>query len=1029
MAESDDEYDRRRRDKFRRERSDHDKTRDKDQRRRSDTSFSRDHRKRESERDRGRKEDYRDYDRNRWERYSPRHEISPPPKRMRREWEERPVEPYRPPYDFPAAPQHFVPPWGHQEMHPMQHHGIPVHARLGNMPPEMEMPPPPPTMKSFKEFLVTLDDAVEETEAVKLYSEYKQEFQQQQMQDFFLAHKGEEWFRTRYHPDEREKRRRDIIASARHRVAVFCMLKQHKWLDNVTLDLDKTDQIAHFLDAASMLMEGGTAEDLKALELKEEPPKPVIPPWVSLGIVPPMAGKPVTPTPKASVVEPPKEENVAPDIPDKEGEPAAAAETKEEAPDAVEEKKSPGEDAKQSSPPEETRRRKCSRGSEEDEDEGIEEEEDGMSSSESEAEQTAPPMKEEPSDSTPPDEEKSKEESVEPESEKSVKQEREESKEECSEKPEEVPKEETTKGPEEEPMEESTEELKKESNDEPKEKSKEDPKEESKEELKAESKDGLKEESKEELKAESKDGLKEESKEELKVESKDGLKEESKEDPKEELKEESKGESKEESKTAGEKPAEAKVDFVLKRTPEQGLLPRPRNFHRNMSIFLRNIAPYISKAEIVSLCRRFPGFMRVALSEPQPERGFYRRGWVTFSGHVNIQDICWNLQNVKLRECELSPVVNRDLARRMRIVSGVSLHATVARNHLRLALKLVHALDRRAKLWEYTEGTTIPGTSDGANPLLGGLSKYLEDGKVNVDEDAAKKEQEAAVDQTAPAPAPAPTPLPPPPPNKEFFLEKNEDLLKMLDQLLFYLRIVHSVDFYNHTEYPHEDEMPNRCGMVHVRGPQPCKLNPNEVAEFERQFETKLRPLFLQRDTLDDEEAEVMGRRDPEQEVEKFISANCQEQAKDKWHCPLSGKKFQSPEYVRKHIMNKHLDKVEEVRKEVGFFNNFLMDKRRPHLMEPRFAMCNMMPGIFPNPQALMPSYNFQRLPMPAYGGSPYPPPQQQQQQQPPPQFPPRGGFDPYRGQGSSHYIKSRRDFRPMIQYTDLDAPEENDFF
>uniref|UniRef100_S4R8Y0 SERRATE/Ars2 N-terminal domain-containing protein n=1 Tax=Petromyzon marinus TaxID=7757 RepID=S4R8Y0_PETMA len=573
MAESDDEYDRRRRDKFRRERSDHDKTRDKDQRRRSDTSF-----RRESERDRGRKEDYRDYDRNRWERYSPRHEISPPPKRMRREWEERPVEPYRPPYDFPAAPQHFVPPWGHQEMHPMQHHGIPVHAsRLGNMPPEMEMPPPPPTMKSFKEFLVTLDDAVEETEAVKLYSEYKQEFQQQQMQDFFLAHKGEEWFRTRYHPDEREKRRRDIIASARHRVAVFCMLKQHKWLDNVTLDLDKTDQIAHFLDAArtaSMLMEGGTAEDLKALE------------------------------------------------------------------------------------------------------------------------------------------------------------EREESKEECSEKPEEVPKEETTKGPEEEPMEESTEELKKESNDEPKEKSKEDPKEESKEELKAESKDGLKEESmeelkaeskdglkeesKEELKAESKDGLKEESKEELKVESKDGLKEESKEDPKEELKEESKGESKEESKTAGEKPAE-----------EQGLLPRPRNFHRNMSIFLRNIAPYISKAEIVSLCRRFPGFMRVALSEPQPERGFYRRGWVTFSGHVNIQDICWNLQNVKLRECELSPVVNRDLARRMRIVSGVSLHATVARNHLRLALKLVHALDRRAKLWEYTEGTTIPGTSDGANPLLGGLSKYL----------------------------------------------------------------------------------------------------------------------------------------------------------------------------------------------------------------------------------------------------------------------------------------------------------------
>lgn len=34
----------------------------------------------------------------------------------------------------------------------------------------------------------------------------------------------------------------------------------------------------------------------------------------------------------------------------------------------------------------------------------------------------------------------------------------------------------------------------------------------------------------------------------------------------------------------------------------------------------------------------------------------------------------------------------------------------------------------------------------------------------------------------------------------------------MLDRLLFYLRVVHSVDFYNHSEYPNEDEMPNRSG-------------------------------------------------------------------------------------------------------------------------------------------------------------------------------------------------------------------------
>ena len=51
--------------------------------------------------------------------------------------------------------------------------------------------------------------------------------------------------------------------------------------------------------------------------------------------------------------------------------------------------------------------------------------------------------------------------------------------------------------------------------------------------------------------------------------------------------------------------------------------------------------------------------------------------------------------------------------------------------------------------------------------------------------------------------------------------------------------------------------------------------------------------------------------------MEKFIQANTQELAKDKWLCPLSGKKFKGPEFVRKHIFNKHGEKIDEVKKEV----------------------------------------------------------------------------------------------------------------
>lgn len=37
---------------------------------------------------------------------------------------------------------------------------------------------------------------------------------------------------------------------------------------------------------------------------------------------------------------------------------------------------------------------------------------------------------------------------------------------------------------------------------------------------------------------------------------------------------------------------------------------------------------------------------------------------------------------------------------------------------------------------------------------------------------------------------------------------------------------------------------------------------------------------------------------------------------------------------MRKHILNKHGDKIEEVKKEVEFFNNFLMDAKRPSIPE-----------------------------------------------------------------------------------------------
>lgn len=101
-----------------------------------------------------------------------------------------------------------------------------------------------------------------------------------------------------------------------------------------------------------------------------------------------------------------------------------------------------------------------------------------------------------------------------------------------------------------------------------------------------------------------------------------------------------------------------------------------------------------------------------------------------------------------------------------------------------------------------------------------------------------------------------------------------------------------------------------------------------------RNFETKLAQLLSSNVEIPADELTKLGSKDIDAEVEKFITANSQELSKDKWLCPLSGKKFKGPDYIRKHIFNKHAEKVEEVKNEVEYFNNYMKDSKRPQLPE-----------------------------------------------------------------------------------------------
>lgn len=454
--------------------------------------------------------------------------------------------------------------------------------------------------------------------------------------------------------------------------------------------------------------------------------------------------------------------------------------------------------------------------------------------------------------------------------------------------------------------------------------------------------------------------------------------------------------------------------------------------HLTTSLFMRSIAPFISKEEITALCRRYPGFLRVALSDPQPERRFYRRCWVTFDRGTNIKETCWNLQNIRLRDCELAPVVNRDLARRVRSVSGLTQHRPILRNDIKLSARLIQCLDQRGRLWtgetEGEEGEAARQLPD-SNPVLKNITDYL------IEEVSAEEEELTGAGGNDPNNDPSKDPA------GEVTVETDEKLVKVLDRLLLYLRLVHSVDYYNCCEYPAEDEMPHRCGLIHVRGPAPPnRLGQHEVSDWQKLCEERLAPLLSTNESVSEEEAGRLGRKCPEQEVEKFLSANTQELGKDKWLCPLSGKKFKAPEFVRKHILNKHGDKVTQVRKEVEFFNNFLLDSKRPSIPEnkpPAPPSQGAPPPGMPYPgqspqQSLLGYPPGIRPPMPGFPGGP-------------PGYPHnqfgagRGNYDNFRGHGGGgvggypgkqrNNRGMRGDPRSIIEYRDLDAPDDMDFF
>lgn len=195
----------------------------------------------------------------------------------------------------------------------------------------------------------------------------------------------------------------------------------------------------------------------------------------------------------------------------------------------------------------------------------------------------------------------------------------------------------------------------------------------------------------------------------------------------------------------------------IKKEAEVEELPQ---LHRTSSVFLRNISPAVSKAELEAICVKHAGFLRSALADPQPERRWYRRGWVTFKRNVNIKgtlktyynpslhfflrdhitfilEICWQLNNIRMKDSELGAIVNRDLMRRVRTVNGITPHKAIVRNDIRLAAQVIQYLDSKWNLWDEDPDADRKESFGvySTNPVLKNITDYL------IEEASAEEEE------------------------------------------------------------------------------------------------------------------------------------------------------------------------------------------------------------------------------------------------------------------------------------------------
>lgn len=167
-----------------------------------------------------------------------------------------------------------------------------------------------------------------------------------------------------------------------------------------------------------------------------------------------------------------------------------------------------------------------------------------------------------------------------------------------------------------------------------------------------------------------------------------------------------------------------------------------------------------------------------------------------------------------------------------------------------------------------------------------------------------------------------------------------EQSTKFLDKMLWYLRIVHSFDYYKKTIYRQEDELTLRMGVIHLRDDPsglPSDVDAEQIKKYlhrcQKEFE-EFGQAQIQKFVTKDEERfsyKSYGKviTDELASYTQKIQKQKSNETEEVYKCKHCTRVFQKLTDIGRHFVSKHRWAIDAIELETDFFNAYLFDSNK----------------------------------------------------------------------------------------------------